>query len=174
LAGKRPQTAIAFCLAALVLATVPSCSKGDDTEAIRKLIDKAGALVEKHDIGDLMKLAAEDFVALPGTLDRRSTSAVLRRAFNHYGAIKIIHPRPSVEVAQDGEKASAGLPFLVVRKDMSFPKLTDLAGDPKRWLEEVGENADLYRLDLELSKEKGRWVVEQATLKRFTGLSFKE
>jgi hypothetical protein len=174
LVRKKRENTITLFLIALVLVSFLSCSTGDDADAIRKLIDKGVALAEKHDISELMKLAGEDFIALPGNLDRRSTSAFLWRAFNYYGAIKIIHPRPSVEVTEDGEKASAGLPFLIVREDMSFPKLKDLAGDPKRWLEEVGENADLYRLDLELRKEKGRWMLGKAILKRFTGLSFKE
>ena len=171
---KKRENTITLFVIALVLVSFLSCSTGDDADAIRKLIDKGVALAEKHDISELMKLAGEDFIALPGNLDRRSTSAFLWRAFNYYGAIKIIHPRPSMEVAEDGKKASAGLPFLIVREDMSFPKLKDLAGDPKRWLEEVGENADLYRLDLELRKEKERWMVGKAILKRFTGLSFKE
>jgi hypothetical protein len=151
-----------------------SCSKGDDFEAIHKLIDKGVALGEKHDIGELMKLAGEDFIALPGDLDRRSTRAILWRAFNYYGAFKIIHPQANVDVESDGKKASAGLFFLILRKDVSIPKLRDLAHDPGRWLEEVGENADLYRLDMELAKESGRWMVRKALLKRFSGLSFQE
>jgi hypothetical protein len=131
-----------------------SCSKGDDFEAIRKLIDKGVALGRNTISANLMKLAGEDFIALPGDLDRRSTRAILWRAFNYYGAFKIIHPRPSVDVESDGKKASAGLPFLILRKDVSFPKLRDLRMIQRRWLEEVGENADLYRLDMELAKEK--------------------
>jgi hypothetical protein len=162
-----------FWIAGLLFLGV-SCSKGDDAEAIRKLIDKGVALGEKHDIEELMKLATEDFIALPGDLDRRSTRAILWRAFNYYGALKIVHPWPSVEVEPNGKRASAGLPFLILREDRSFPKLKDFSHDPKRWLEEVGENADLYRLDMELAKENGRWLVRRAVLKRFTGWSFQE
>lgn len=163
-----------LCLIAVLLCLPLSCSKGDDFEAIRKLIDKGAALGEKHDIGGLMKLATEDFIALPGDLDRRSTTAILWRAFNYYGALKIVHPWPSVDVEPDGKRASAGLPFLILREDVSFPELKNLVRDPKRWVEEVGENADLYRLDMELAKENGRWLVRRALLKRFTGLSFQE
>ena len=166
--GRRIlQSSMTFRLIALVLVSSLSCSKGDDFEAIRKLIDKGVALGEKHDMGELMKLAAEDFTALPGELDRRSTRAILWRAFNYYGPLKIVHPWPSVDVEPDGKKAWAGLPFLILREDVSFPKLKNLAQDPKRWLEEVGENADLYHLDMELAKENGRWLVRRAILKRF-------
>lgn len=171
---RKSATLPGICRIAALLFLALSCSKGDDAEAIRKLIGKGVALGEKHDIGELMKLATEDFIALPGDLDRRSTRAILWRAFNYYGALKIVHPRPSMEVEPDGKRASAGLFFLILREDRSFPKLKDLSHDPKRWLEEVGENADLYRLDMELAKESGRWLVRRAVLKRFTGWSFQE
>ena len=150
------------------------CGKGDDVQAIRELVDKGAGLGEKHDIGGLMKLAAEDFLALPGEVDRRSAKAILWRAFQYYGAFKILYPLPKVAVEPDGKKASASLPFLIVREEVSFPKLKDLAEDPKRWLEEVGENADLYSLDMDLIKDEGEWFVRGVVLKRFTGRSFKE
>jgi hypothetical protein len=163
----------AFCLITMLLVSSLSCGKGDDFEAVRKLVDKGVALGEKHDIGELMNLAAEDFIALPGDLDRRSTRAVLWRAFKHYGTFRIHHPWPSVEVAEDGKGASAGLFFLIAREEVSFPKLKDLPKDPKGWLEGVGEKADLFHLDLELVKEKGGWLVQRATLKRYAVRPFR-
>jgi hypothetical protein len=77
-------------------------------------------------------------------------------------------------VESEGEKASASVPFLIVRENVSLPGLKDFAHDPQRWLEEVGENADLYSLEMELVKQSGEWLVRRVTLKRFTGLSFKE
>jgi len=167
LAKRKIPAPARLCWIAAVVLLSASCSKGDDVEAVGKLIDKGVVLGEKHDIGKLMELASEEFIALPGDLDRRAVRAILWRAFNHYGPLKIAHPRPSVEVEEDGKRASAGLFFLIVREDMYFPKLKDLPRDPKGWLDEVGENADLYRLDMELAKEKGEWVVRKATLKRF-------
>ena len=161
-------------LVAAVLILLLGCGKGDDAQAIRELVDKGAGLGEKHDIGGLMKLATEDFLALPGEVDRRSAKAILWRAFQYYGAFKILYPLPKVTVEADGKKASASLPFLVVREEVSFPKLKDLTQDPKRWLEEVGENADLYALDMELLKENGEWLVQRVLLRRFTGRSFKE
>jgi hypothetical protein len=38
----------------------------------------------------------------------------------------------------------------------------------------VGENADLYRLELEFVKKKGDWVVRQAHLEPFKGYKFGE
>jgi hypothetical protein len=52
--------------------------------------------------------------------------------------------------------------------------MKELYEDPQKWLEEVGENADLYRLKLELIKLDGRWVAKRALLERFTGVSFEE
>jgi len=151
-----------------------ACGKGDDAQAIRGLIDRGAALGEKHDIGGLMELATEDFLAFPGDVDRRSSRAILWRTFQYYKTFKVLYPHPKVIVESDGKKASAGFPFLIVREDVSFPKLKDLAQNPKRWLEEVGENADLYKFDLELVKENGDWLVRRAFLKRFTGMSFEE
>ena len=161
-----------FIAAGLILSL--ACGKGDDVQAIRKLIDKGAALGEKHDIGGLMKLATEDFSALPGEVDRRTAKAILWRAFQYYGAFKVLYPLPKVAVESGGKKASASFPFLMVRENVSFPKLKDLAHDPKQWLQEVGKNADLYALDMELVKEDGEWLVHGVVLKRFTGRSFEE
>lgn len=158
---------IAACLAL-------ACAKGDDVRSIRELVDKGAALGEKHDIAGLMDLAAEDFLALPGNVDPRSVRAILWRAFRHYGTFKILYPVPKVTVSKEAEEASASFPFLIVRENVAFPNLKDLVDDPQRWLEEVGENADLYSLEMELSKGSGEWLVRRAVLKRFTGRSFKE
>jgi hypothetical protein len=159
---------------ALLLTSLLACGKEDDVRAIRKLVDKGAALGEKHDISGLMKLSTEDLLALPGDLDRRSVRMILWRAFQYYGAFKVLRPLTKVTVESEGKKASASFPFLVVREEVSIPRLKDLAQDPKQWLEEVGENADLYALDMELVKDSGEWLVRRVTLKRFSGWSFKE
>ena len=158
----------------LVLGCILSCSPGDETTAIRELIKQGAALGEEHDISGLINLASDDFVALPGNVDRRETRRILWLAFRHYGSFKVLYPLPSVDLKPDRRSASAGFPFLILRKDASFPKLKELYEDPQKWLEEVGENADLYRLKLELIKLDGRWVTKQALLERFTGVSFEE
>jgi len=61
-----------------------------------------------------------------------------------------------------------------VKKERSLPKLEALYNDPQGWLDEVGENADLYRLKLDLIKNGGDWLVNEVHLERFTGLGFRE
>jgi len=168
------RSLIKACLVAAFMMALLGCGQGDDVQAIRELVDKGAALGEKHDIGGLVELAAEDFVALPGEMDRQSVKGVLWRVFRYYGAFRVLYPLPKVTVEPEGGKASASFPFLIVREEVSFPGLKDLTQDPQRWLEEVGQNADLYSLEMELTKQSGEWRVRRATVKRFTGRSFKE
>jgi hypothetical protein len=158
----------------LVLGCILSCSPGDETTAIREVIKQGATLGEEHDISGLINLTSDDFVALPGNVDRRETRRILWLAFRHYGSFKVLYPLPNVDLNPDRGSASASFPFLILRKDASFPRLKELYENPQKWLEEVGENADLYRLKLELIKLDGRWVARQARLERFTGVSFEE
>ena len=160
-----------FGVAVLCMA---SCAERDDVRAIRMLIKEGAVLAEKQDIGGILALASEDLQALPGALDRRQVRGVLWRAFQYYGALKVIYPRPAVDVEKDSDHALARFPFLVVKKEHSLPKLEALYNDPQRWLDEVGENADLYRLKLDLIKKGRSWLVNQVHLERFTGLGFEE
>ena len=50
--------------------------------------------------------------------------------------------------------------------------MKDLYDDPGGWLDEVGENADLYRLTLDLMKKEGDWLTVQAHLEPFKGYGF--
>ncbi len=50
--------------------------------------------------------------------------------------------------------------------------LKDLYGDPGGWLEEVGENADLYRLTLDLINREGDRLTTRAHLEPFKGYGF--
>lgn len=151
-----------------------SCSSKDEETVIRELVKKGATLGEEQDIKGLMNLTTEDFLALPGDLGRQETRRILFVAFRHYQDFKILYPRPNVELKPDKRSASAVFPFLIVKKETSLPKLKELYEDPQRWLETVGENADLYRLKLEWGKQNGDWLVRQARLERFTGRSFSE
>ncbi len=151
-----------------------SCSSEDEETVIRELVKKGATLGEEQDIRGLMNLTTEDFLAGPGDLGRQETRRILFVAFRHYQDFKILYPRPSVELKPDKRSASAVFPFLIVKKETALPKLKDLYEDPQRWLETVGENADLYRLKLECIKQNGDWLVRQARLERFTGTSFSE
>jgi len=156
----------------LLMAGLPSCSSSDEETAIRELVKKGATLGEKQDIKGLMDLTTEDFLALPGDLGRQETRRILFAAFRYYQDFKILYPRPSVELKPDKRSASAVFPFLIVKKETTLPKLKELYEDPQRWLETVGENADLYRLKLECLKQNGDWLVKRARLERFTGTSF--
>ena len=158
----------------ILFLTMVSCSNGDDVRAIRALIKEGANLAEERKIGALMKLTTDDFVALPGELDRRGTKGILWRAFNYYKTFKILYPRPDVDLGAEGSVSTATFPFLIVKKEPAFGDLKDLYEEPQRWLEEVGKSADLYSLKLELTKNGGDWLVRSATLKKFTGYSFRE
>ena len=158
----------------IAVSMLEACSSKDEESAIRELIKKGATLAEEQDIKGLMNLTTEDLLVLPGDLGRQETRRILFVAFRHYQDFKVLYPRPSVELKQDKGSASAVFPFLIVRKETTIPKLKELYEDPQRWLETVGENADLYRLKLEWLKQNGDWLVKQARLERFTGTSFSE
>ena len=154
-----------------------SCSRGPgtDEEAVLGLLDEGVRLVEEHDVKGLIKRTTTDFSLEPGGQDRDETKRILLWAFMHYGDFKILHPRPQVDLSSEevGE-ASVRVPFLVVKREKSLPDLKGLYEDPKGWLQQVGEHADLYRVELQLVKENGDWLVRSAHLEGFTGLGFSD
>ena len=163
-----------FVLLLIVVSVLEACSSKDEETAIRELIKKGATLAEEQDLKGLMSLTTEDLLVLPGDLGRQETRRILFVAFRHYRDFKVLYPRPGVELKKDKRSASAVFPFLIVKKETTLPKLKELYEDPQRWLETVGENADLYRLELECLKQDGDWLVKQARLERFTGASFSE
>lgn len=160
---------IALCLGAILFS---ACSAKDDTEAIRRLIVKGAGLAEKKQLGDLMDLTTPAFVALPGNYDAPTAKAILFGAFLHYGKFKIHFPKPAVEMASDGNSADATVHFLIVRQNQSIPGLKELYDDPRKWMEKVGEKADLYQLKLAMVKDGGDWLVSKAELEGFKGTGF--
>jgi hypothetical protein len=152
----------------------PSCTEKDEAEVLRRLIKKGATLAEGHDVGGLIGLTTEDFAALPGDRDRHEVRGILRMAFRHYRQFRILYPEPNVELYGSGDAASSRVYFLIVRQDRSYPNLDELTKDPKGWVEEVGENADLYRLQLDFVKKKGDWVASRAHLEPFRGYGFGE
>ena len=156
----------------ILLLFSPSCSKEDEAERIRSLIKQGAELAEKHDLSGLIKFTTEDFVAQQGKHARREVRRILWFAFNHYGNFRIIYPEPSVDLGPEGRDGSARVYFLIVKREQSAPKVKDLYKDPRGWIEEVGESADLYRLSLDLLKENGAWLVKGALLEPFRGTGF--
>ncbi|UCH20214.1 MAG: hypothetical protein JSU83_16875 [Deltaproteobacteria bacterium] len=151
-----------------------SCAEKDDVAVIRQLVEEGAKLAEKQDINGLMKLTTEDFLALPGKHDNREVKTIIWLAFKHYRKFRILFPEPSINLAADSQTAFASVKFLIVKKDQSLPNLNELWKNPKRWLEMVGENADLYQLKLEWLKKDKDWLVRQARLESFRGLGFSE
>ena len=156
-------------LALLALLEVSACGNKDDAKAIHMLIQKGAALAEKHNIADLLKLAAPDFTAQPGRYDSKGVHGVLWGAFHYYGRFKIHYPRPAIRLDKSGKGAAATFHFVIVRQDRSLPGLRELYDDPQRWLEAAGEMADLYHLQLQWIKIDGDWKVKQARLEGFRG-----
>jgi hypothetical protein len=149
-----------------------SCSKKDDIAVIRQLIARGAKLAENQDINGLMKMTTGDFIALPGKHDNRQVKTIIWLAFKHYRKFKILYPDPSISLQDDSRTAKATLTFLIVKKEQSLPDLNDLWRNPEKWLNDLGENADLYQLKLDWSKNNDNWQVKQARLAPFRGLGF--
>ena len=158
----------------LLFLWVISCSPEDDVAAIRALIQDGAALAEDHDINGIMELTTEDIVAMPGAHSRLEIKRIIWTALMRYGQLKILYPKPSVDMSADSNQASCGIYLLIVKKDRVVPDVKQLYNDPKRWLETIGENADLYQLKLEMRKTDGRWLVGRAHLESFRGVGFSE
>lgn len=158
----------------LFILLLAGCTAGEPEDAIRQLIRKGADLAEKHDLGGLLDLTAKHFIAMPGSKDRNETKGILWMAFRYYEKFKIIFPEPEVDLGEKGRSASARVYFLMVRERRTFPGLEALYKDPKAWLKEVGEKADLYRLELDWVHEDGEWLVAKAHLEPFRGTGFEK
>ena len=156
----------------LLVAAVNACSSSNDADAIDALIGKGAQLAEAKQIGDLIDLTGEGFVALPGSYDAMSVRGILFRTFKYYGTFKILYPKPAVELDSTEKTASATVYFLIVKQGQKMPRLKDLYDDPVRWLETAGKMADLYRLELLLEKPGSKWLVYEAHLEGFKGRGF--
>ena len=141
-----------------------ACSESDDTTAIKTLVETGVKLAEQKSVGDLMDLTTEDFVAMPGRRGEREVKRILFAAFMHYGDFLIHYPRPDIDIADTGVRATVHFPFVIVRQNHDLPGLTAFYDDPASWLETVGEKADVYQLTLQLRKQDGSWLVVQAEL----------
>jgi hypothetical protein len=153
---------------------VISCSEKDDVAAIRALIKKGAQLAEEHDVSGILELTTADVVALPGRHNRLQIKRIIWSAFMHYGKLSVLYPKPSVDLSDNKSSAQCRVYLLIVKQEQTLPNLKELYNDPKRWLEEVGENADLYQINLQLLKKDGSWLVQRAHLEGFKGMGFSE
>ncbi len=143
-----------------------------DQEQIRRIIARAVELAEKQDIGGIMDLASQDFVAMPGNRGRRETKGMLFYVFRRYPDLSILYPRPGVTVEPGATDGTASVVFLLLRGSDARPDLDGLGDDLEKWIETAGDYTRLYRLKLSFSKEDGDWLVRRARLERFKGLGF--
>jgi len=149
-----------------------SCSSKDDVSMIRNLVDDCARLAEEHDVREIINQTTESFYANPGRHDRQEVRKILWWAFRQYQEFKVLYPEPDIELMEAGNAATGRVYFMIVRSKQTYPALKELYDDPEAWLEQVGKNADLYRLDLDFSKLDGDWYVTKAELAPFKGLSF--
>ncbi|MBT8356220.1 MAG: hypothetical protein HKO79_11950 [Desulfobacterales bacterium] len=151
----------------------PSCAeKEDDVTLILGLVQKAEILAEEHDTGKLMELTTKEFKAQDGKMPRQQVRKFLWLCFRRYGQFDLLFPEPAVEISDNKQTATVVVHFLVVKKEQPIPDLEKLYKDPERWLEEVGELADLYRLNLEFLKKDDKWLVNAAKIESYRGLGF--
>jgi hypothetical protein len=151
-----------------------ACSQKDDVQVIREMIKEAAVLAEDHNVSEIMELTTEDVVALPGHHNRLEIKRLIFSAFMHYGKLRVLYPKPSVDLSTADDSATSVIYLLIVKKDRSIPDVKDLYEEPRRWLEKVGENADLYQIKLQLVKKDNKWLVKRAHLEGFKGLGFSE
>ena len=169
---KALSCKIQFAIVLSLCLLLTACSQKDEEKRIIELIDKGATLTEKRDLQGLSKLFCDDFRAEYGKYDKLSIKEILWYAFRRYGSFTISYPVPDIHIEGSKENASAEMIFLILKKHKNIPGLKDLYLDPSAWLETVGENADLYRLDLKLEKSKGTWLIKEAYLEGFTGYGF--
>ena len=161
-----------FLLGLFFSSVLDSCSDADDTSKILHIIATAAEQAEEHDVSGILDHTVDAFKAQPGNHDRRSVRSILWWAFRHYGRLTVMYPQPAITVDQDGQTATAEVYFLIVKKERSVPDLKELAKDPQKWLRAVGENADLYRLQLELIQPDHQWKVNAARLAPYAANGF--
>jgi hypothetical protein len=149
-----------------------SCSKKDDIALIISLIEKAEAQAEEHDTGKLMELTSENFKAQEGKLKRPQVRKFLWLTFRRYGKFDLLFPEPEVKLSDKKKSATVVVHFLIVKKEQPLPDLKKLYKDPERWLAEVGELADLYRLNLQFLKKDDKWLVNAAKIEPYRGFGF--
>ena len=168
----RNHYSLAVLLVIIFACSLSSCSKKDDIALILSIVNKAEALAEEHDTGKLLELTSINFTAQDGKLKRQEVRKFLWLTFRRYGKFDLLFPEPAVEISDREKSATVVVHFLIVKKEQPLPDLEKLYKDPERWLEEVGELADLYRLNLQFLKNGDKWLVTSAKIEPYRGFGF--
>ncbi len=170
--GKESAMQLRLWAVVMLCLLVSACSAKDEVHVIREMIRKSAEMAEAKQIGDLMQQTGKGFVAMPGRHNADETGSILFAAFMHYGRFKIHFPKPGIDIAPDGRRATATIYFFIVRQNQPIPGLKELYENPRQWLETASQKADLYQLNIQLAKEDSDWVVMEALLEGFKGLGF--
>jgi hypothetical protein len=137
-----------WMVAVLVLAL--GCSRGAESpeEQVRGVLHAVEAAAEARDVGALKKQISESYKDAQGN-DRRAVLGIATAHFMRNNSVYILSRIGEVEIAEPG---SARVEALVA-----------LAGTPIRDAGALPElHADLYRFDVQLRDEHGRWRVTSA------------
>lgn len=156
---------VLLATATIFLPSCKGCAQQDDEELIQQLVENAVVYAQQHEIGELMDLATKDFVANPGSHQRRSTKALLMVLFRRFGKFSIVHPVSSITIENSGTAANLSVPFLLVREGQAIPDMRELVQQPGQWLKEAGEVAHPYYLTAKLVKVDGDWLVASVQMK---------
>ena len=122
----------------------------------------------------LKKATSKDFKAQDERLNRQQVRKFLWLTFKRYGQFDLLFPQPAVEISDNKQTATVVVHFLVVKNEQPIPDLEKLYKDPQRWLQEVDEVADLYRLNLDFLKKDDKWLVNTAKIEPYRGLGFSQ
>jgi hypothetical protein len=150
-----------------VLIQISACAKTDREQQLYQMIKHGVELAEEHDLSGLMDLTQDGFIAGPGNLPRQEVRKILFITFKRFGKFNIHHPKPSIRLSVDEEKAVVKMSFLMASQGQVFPELKLLYEDAAAWVDGVDKRADLYTLSMELEYESGSWLVKKAQISGF-------
>jgi hypothetical protein len=159
---QRSPRARGLALAALaVLLLVAGCQDEAVDRGAELLVEDAVQAVGDRDVRGLIELTTDDFIALPGRVDRATATRRLFLSFKLNGPVEVLHSRPEVDV-DSPTSARVSCPFVVVRRGNSDPALDVLADDPAAWSEHAAELGEVVTADLSLVKHGETWLVQTA------------
>lgn len=147
----RHASVFRFCFLCSVAATLFACGDPAITpeQEIRALVREAEIAAEERQVGDFGRLISEQYYDRQGN-DKETLVRMLRLQMIRNQAIYLL-VQPGDIVVQENKSATA-----VVRVAM--------AGGPLAGLEDLPKlGAELYRFDLELAKEAGKWRIVSAS-----------
>jgi len=151
----------------LSLSFLTACSRTPGEEAIYQLVEDGVNMAESHDLGGMLNLLEDGFIGGPGNYSKQEVRRILFVMLKRYGKFRILYPRPSIQLSEDGHVAIVKMNFLIASKQQPFPELDLLYSEPTAWLAAVDKSADLYTLSMELDVESGEWLLRKARITGF-------